>query len=83
MAIRDRISHLFLEDDMRQLKSISVRPKARIIHRALMKTVAPRTESYELIYEHNFKALYAIFGNIKVNWLWFILDEFLSITMVK
>lgn len=57
IVVRDRISHLFLEDDMHQLKSMFLRPKDRIMHRALMKTVTPRTGSYELVYEHNFKAL--------------------------
>lgn len=83
MVIRDHISHLFLEDDMHQLKYMSLKPKARIIHRALMKTVTPRTRSYELVYEHNFKALYAIFENIKVNWLRLILDELLTSTTVE
>lgn len=57
---------------------MSPRPKARIIHRALMKTITPRTGSYELVYENYFKALYAIFRKIKVNWLYLILDEYLS-----
>lgn len=34
LVVRDHISHLFLEDDMHQLKSMSLRPKARNIHHA-------------------------------------------------
>ena len=63
MNRRDRISHLFLEDDAVEIKSMSLRPKARILHRAFMKTILPRTGSYEIVYPNNFRALYAIFGN--------------------
>ena len=48
-----------------------------------MKTITPRTGSYELVYEHNFRALYAIFENIKINWLRLILDDFLSFNKGK
>ena len=43
-----------------------------------MRSILPRTGSYELIYPENFKALYAIWGGIQVNWLRRILDEFLT-----
>ena len=78
--IRDNINHQFMDDNInfQDLKSTSLRPRARILHKTLMRTITPRTGSYEIVYPINYRALYAIFGNIKVNWVQLILDEFLS-----
>lgn len=43
-----------------------------------MRTILPRFGSYKLIYLENFKALYAIWGGIQVNWPHRSLDEFLN-----
>ena len=71
---RDHISHMFMSDEMNDLKSKLLRPKARILHKTFMRSILPRTGSYELIYPENFKALYAAWGGIRVNWLPLILD---------
>ena len=65
---RDRVSHLFMGDDMTQLRSKFLRPKACILHKTLMRSILPRSGSYEQIYPENFQALYAIWGGIQVNW---------------
>lgn len=75
---RDEVSHRFLEDDMTELKSIALRPTTRIMHRTLMHTILPHIGSYELVYPNNYKALYAIWGEVEVNWPKLILDEFLT-----
>ena len=63
---------------MPQLRSKFLRPKARILHKTLKRTIAPRSGSYEQIYPENFQALYAIWGGIHVNWTRLILGEFLT-----
>ena len=63
---------------MPQFRSKFLRPKARILHKTLMRTILPRSGSYEQIYPDNFKALYAIWGGIQVNWTQLILGEFLT-----
>ena len=76
---RDRISHLFMGDDMPQLRSKFLRPQARIMHKTLMRSIHPGSGSYEQIYPENFQSLYAIWGGIQVNWTRLILNEFLTI----
>ena len=83
--IRDNINHLFLDDiiNIHDFKSTTLRPRARLLHKALMRTITPRTGSYEIVYPNNYRALYAIWGNIQVNWVQLILDEFLTFNNSK
>ena len=81
---RDHISHLFFEDDTLDLRhTSSLRPKARLFHRFMMKSIVPRGGSYHLVYPENFKALYAICGSIQVNWTQLLMDEFLTFNQGK
>jgi len=81
---RDNISHLFFEDDATDLRHTAfLRPKARLFHRFMMKSIVPRAGSYHMVYPENFKALYAIYGNIRVNWAQLQMDEFLSFNQGK
>ena len=59
MFERDEISHQFLLDDLTKLKSSALRPKARILHRAFIQSLQPRTGSYEQVYKRDFQALYS------------------------
>jgi len=63
MFNRDEVSHRFLSDDLTELKCSALRPKARVTHRAFIRSIQPRTESYEKVYERDFQALYAIYNN--------------------
>ena len=79
---RDQISHLFFEDDAIDfIQTSSLRPKARLFHRFI--SIVPRGGSYHLVYPENFKALYAICGNVRVNWAQLLMDEFLSFNQGK
>ncbi|MDQ4223347.1 hypothetical protein RBK84_03060, partial [Pseudomonas aeruginosa] len=57
---RDEVTHRFLVDDIRGLRSSQLRPQARLLHRALIRSMTPRTGSYEEVRKINFQALYAI-----------------------
>ena len=58
---RDEVTHRFLVDDIRGLGSSQLRPQARLLHRALIRSVTPRTGSYEEVRKINFQALYALY----------------------
>ena len=73
---RDEVSHRFLLDDIRVLRSNQLRPQARLLHRALIRSVTPRTGSYEEVRKINFQALYAIYSSQQINWARWIMDEF-------
>jgi len=73
---RDEVSRRFLVDDIRALRSNQLRPQARLLHRALIRSVTPRTGSYEEVRKINFQALYAIYSNQQINWARLIMDEF-------
>lgn len=60
MESRDRISHLFLSDDITELKAVALRPKAQMIHHALTHTINPRTRSYEKVNRRDFQSLNAM-----------------------
>jgi len=72
---RDEITHLLWEDQMLKWRSTYLRPWARLLNRIIINTIIPRLGSHEMIYELDHKALYAIFGNISVNWARFILEQ--------
>ena len=76
---RDEVSHRFLSDDITRLTSVQLRPQSRILHRALIRSVLPRTESYEVINKCNFQALYAIYSEQSINWGRVILEEFMDV----
>ncbi|MDQ4223663.1 hypothetical protein RBK84_04675, partial [Pseudomonas aeruginosa] len=65
---RDEVTHRFLVDDIRGLRSSQLRPQARLLHRALIRSVTPRTGSYEEVRKINFQSLYAVYSSQQVNW---------------
>ena len=66
---------------MTELKSSALRPKARILHRAFIRSLQPRTGSYEKVYKRDFQALYSLYSDKPVNWAKIILDEFQDVTI--
>lgn len=79
MFHRDEMSYRFLSDNMTELKSSVLRPKARLIHRALIRSFQPHTGSHEKVYKRDFQALYAIYSSQPVNWGKIILEEFKTV----
>ena len=77
---RDGVSHGFLNDDIPVLRSAHLRPQARILHRALIRSITPRTGSYEEVRKLNFQALYAIYSRTNVNWARLIMTEFMDVS---
>ena len=77
--MRDEVSHRFIDDDMDGTKSIGLCPSARLLHRSIMRTFLPRTGTYDQVYTENFRALYAIYGDVQVNWIQLIMDEFIGL----
>ena len=49
----------------------------------LIKTLFPRQGSHEVVYDEEEKALYAMFGQIKINWAKYIYDEFQCYFQIK
>ena len=76
---RDEVTHRFLMDDIQVLRSNQLRPQARLLHRALIRSVTPRTGSYEEVRKINFQALYAIYSSQQINWASWIMDEFMDV----
>ena len=80
---RDEVTHRLLLDDIRGLRSSQLRPQARLLHRALIRSVTPRTGSYEEVRKINFQALYAVYSSQQVNWASWIMREFMDVSRRK
>jgi len=76
---RNATSHQFMDDNSDGTKSIGLRPTTRPLHRVLMLSLFPRLGNYDAVYKENFKALYAIYGDIQINWVHMIFDEILKV----
>lgn len=76
---RDEVTHRFMLDDIRVLRSNQLRPQARLLHRALIRSITPRTGSYEEVRKVNFQALYAIYSSQPKNWASWIMTEFMDV----
>ena len=77
--VRTPISHLFIEDDKESTKSMGLRPSARLLHHTIMRSLLPRVGNFDAVYKENFKALYAIYGDVRINWISMIFDEILAV----
>jgi len=73
---KQRIEYYLYEPGLPKNRSNHLRPQPRLLLRMLIKTIFPRQGSHEVIYDHEDKALLAIFGGIPINWAQYIYDEF-------
>ena len=72
-----------LWEEQNSNRSIELRPRPRLLLRMLIKTLFPRQGSHEVVYDEEEKALYAMFGRIKINWAQYIYDELRCYFQIK